>query len=166
EDIVEAGTPVLGQQKAGRFAQATLGAVALNGAADPLGGGETGADQGTLVARPRLDQHGAAGERRGLRARQELGALLQALDPDGRDVRDGVGHADTLAAIRRSGACGPWRGGGPAPSGRFWSTCAAGTHAGAYARGARADRSASRGGSGSKIERRWIVEGAGGVNLR
>jgi hypothetical protein len=64
-----------------RVAQPPLGAVALDGAADPAGGGETQSDMGLAVgAVARLDDDGAARAGRGLGRRQEVGALGEALD--------------------------------------------------------------------------------------
>jgi len=76
---------------------------------------------------------------------------------------------------RRSAACGPWRDGARQSSDRFWWPSASDSRGGAYARGARADMSASRfelrfnsncaraRGAGGN-ERRWIREDGGDVN--
>src|ERR1700760_758318 len=50
EHIVETWGRQLRKQEARGLAQAALGAVALDGAADALGGGEAGADQRRVVA--------------------------------------------------------------------------------------------------------------------
>lgn len=53
-----------GQKQARRCAQSPLGAVALNGVADLLGGGETGPRRafGIIGARAHLDDHAGTGE--------------------------------------------------------------------------------------------------------
>jgi hypothetical protein len=89
------------KQEAGGFAQAALGAVALDGPADALGGGEADADEGSqrpfsVLAVAGLDQHCAPGAVAGLGAGKEIRALAKALDLEVRDL-SGVGHTDTLA---------------------------------------------------------------------
>src|SRR6202008_3150515 len=84
EHIIETRARKFGEQEAGGLAHSPFVAVALDGAADALCGGEAGADELAIVAaRPGLDHHRALRARRRLGAGQEVGAFLEAFDGEG-----------------------------------------------------------------------------------
>ena len=85
------------KQEACGFTHPPFRAVALDRPADPLGGSESGADQGLGIARSGLDEDGATRAMRGLRAGQEVRAFPEAFDLEGGDFKGGVGHTDTIA---------------------------------------------------------------------
>jgi hypothetical protein len=80
EYIVVRRARMKGQDEARGLAQAAFGAVALDGAADLLGGGEAHPDGGVIVgALAHLDEHGPARQGRGLGGQQKVGALAKPL---------------------------------------------------------------------------------------
>ena len=89
--VRHAGLAEFGENLPGGLAHPALGAIALDRAADALGGREADAHEGIVVAaRTRLNDDGPLRGRGGLGAGEKLAALLQSLDQGG-----GVRHPDT-----------------------------------------------------------------------
>ena len=79
---------IKGRDDSRRLAQPTLGPVARDGVADALGAGEADANDGRgVVAIPRLGDDRATGAVERLGGQEEVGALLEALDDEGRFPR-------------------------------------------------------------------------------
>jgi hypothetical protein len=103
EHIVTPFPSMKGGQDARRLAQAALGAVALDRAADPARGGEAQAqDIRAVLAVAGLDHHRAARTRQGFGGGEEIGPPAQAFDRRcGQAVRRLRPRARRRATIRR-----------------------------------------------------------------
>ena len=140
---VDAGAGRPGEQQARGFLQPAAGAVAHHGVADLFGHGEAEARRRRVVAAHERLQHQA-----GLGPcgpwRRRAGTRRGASGAAAGDVMEASRPGAAAWPLRPTGACGPWRGGWPAPCGRRRWPCGRESRGGAYGPASRVDRCASR----------------------